>query len=216
MSRKKIIRYTETIFDSAYLCTVLMTGVYILVTAKSAGHVLFGIMALILVSGDLCHLAPRIALSFCGNTQRFLQALGTGKMIASVSMTLFYVFLWHIGILSFSPSGAAGLTIPVYLVAAIRVVLTLLPQNRWGQDASPARWHIYRNVPFILLGCAVGFLFFIYRHSGVAHLRWMWLAILLSFAFYIPVVLGARKYPALGMLMLPKSCVYVWIITMGL
>ena len=36
--------------------------------------------------------------------------------------------------------------------------------------------------------------------------RFMWLAIILSFGFYIPVVLFADVIPLLGMLMIPKTC----------
>jgi hypothetical protein len=43
----------------------------------------------------------------------------------------------------------------------------------------------------------------------------MGLAVLLSFALYLPVVLGARFYPILGIFMMPKTLAYVWIIFMG-
>lgn len=33
--------------------------------------------------------------------------------------------------------------------------------------------------------------------------------------FYIPVVLWADVSPMIGMLMLPKTCMYVWIVIMG-
>lgn len=39
--------------------------------------------------------------------------------------------------------------------------------------------------------------------------RWMWLTIVLSFGFYIPVVLWADTIPLIGMLMIPKTCAYV-------
>ena len=45
--------------------------------------------------------------------------------------------------------------------------------------------------------------------------RWMWLAIVLSFGFYIPVVLWADVMPMIGMLMIPKTCAYVWAVSMG-
>jgi hypothetical protein len=45
--------------------------------------------------------------------------------------------------------------------------------------------------------------------------RFMWLAVTVSFAFYIPVVLWADIYPLIGMLMLPKTCAYVWMVAMG-
>lgn len=40
-------------------------------------------------------------------------------------------------------------------------------------------------------------------------LRWRWLAIALSFAFYLPVVLWSNRQPKAGMLMLPKTCAYL-------
>ena len=45
--------------------------------------------------------------------------------------------------------------------------------------------------------------------------KFMWLAILFSFAFYILVVLWANEYPWIGFLMIPKTLAYVWVVTMG-
>ena len=42
----------------------------------------------------------------------------------------------------------------------------------------------------------------------------MWLAILLSFLFYFPVVLWADVLPIIGMMMLPKTCMYIWMLCM--
>lgn len=43
----------------------------------------------------------------------------------------------------------------------------------------------------------------------------MWLTIVLSFGFYIPVVLWADAIPLIGMLMIPKTCAYVWTVLIG-
>jgi hypothetical protein len=45
--------------------------------------------------------------------------------------------------------------------------------------------------------------------------KFLWLAVLISFSFYIPVVLWADVNPLIGMLMLPKTCAYVWLMWMG-
>ena len=37
----------------------------------------------------------------------------------------------------------------------------------------------------------------------------------LSFGFYIPVVLWAEVHPLIGMLMIPKTCAYVWTVLIG-
>ena len=53
------------------------------------------------------------------------------------------------------------------------------------------------------------------KSRGDRAFRWMWLTILLSFGFYIPVVLWAEIVPMVGMLMIPKTCAYVWTVLIG-
>ena len=47
-------------------------------------------------------------------------------------------------------------------------------------------------------------------------LRPVWLLILLSFLFYLPVAVGAGLLPMLGMLMLPKTVCYILMIRLFL
>ena len=53
------------------------------------------------------------------------------------------------------------------------------------------------------------------KEVGDTAFRWMWLTIVLSFGFYIPVVLWADVMPMIGMLMIPKTCAYVWTVVIG-
>ena len=53
------------------------------------------------------------------------------------------------------------------------------------------------------------------KNAGDRPYRHLWLTILLSFAFYIPVVLWADTWPLVGMLMIPKTCAYVWTVLIG-
>ena len=46
--------------------------------------------------------------------------------------------------------------------------------------------------------------------------RPVWLLVLLSFLFYIPVAVGAGEVPILGMLMLPKTVCYILLIVIFL
>ena len=41
-------------------------------------------------------------------------------------------------------------------------------------------------------------------------------AILISFGCYLPVTLMSKKHPKVGLLMIPKTCAYIWMIAMGL
>ena len=44
----------------------------------------------------------------------------------------------------------------------------------------------------------------------------MVVAIIISFGCYLPVTLLSKKMPKIGMLMIPKTCAYIWVIVMGL
>ena len=176
---------------------------------------LAGIMALILVSGDTFHLLPRVIVIRTGREEQLRKALGTGKQVTSITMTLFYLLLWQIGVLVFSPKDISIWSYIIYILASVRIFLCMLPQNKWQERYPPVIWGIVRNIPFILQGAVVARLFFLHR-SNVYGLGCTWLAIVLSFAFYLPVVVWANKNPKIGMLMLPKTCSYLWILAMCL
>lgn len=222
----------EIIFDITYLGTGLIIGLFLLLTAQGQERALYGLLALVLVFGDAFHLVPRVMAAYTQNKRRFQRELGIGKLITSITMTIFYVLLWRIGVMHFgklallSTDSASPMiftkffTYLVYLLAAVRIALCLCPQNAWHKaenalSRSERRWNLYRNIPFLLLGIIVMVMFFLNRTAGDVFHQ-MWLAIFLSFGFYIPVVLGAHEYPFLGALMLPKTCAYVWMLVMGL
>ena len=104
----------------------------------------------------------------------------------------------------------------MYGLALIRIILCLFPQNKWTSADAPLSWGIYRNIPFALMGILIIVLFYQEaKENRDRSFRFMWLAITLSFGFYIPVVLWADTIPLIGMLMIPKTCTYVWVVLMG-
>ena len=187
----------ETLFDICYLVTVLTVGIRMIRGAKGSRQFeLFGWMAVVLGAGDSFHLVPRaIALCTTG-LDSFAFQLGLGKLITSVTMTVFYVLLYYVWRERYEVEGQKSLTVAVYALAAIRVILCMMPQNQWLTDRSPLIWGICRNIPFALLGILVIVLF--YRSAKERDDKafgWMWLTIVLSFGFYIPVVLWAEAVP---------------------
>ena len=76
-------------------------------------------------------------------------------------------------------------------------------------------WGILRNIPFAVLGI-VTVILWLRSAKKDKIFRLMWLAVTLSFLFYIPVVLFSQALPLIGMLMLPKTCMYIWMIAMFL
>ena len=207
----------ETLFDLVYLVTVITMGIRMIRSSKRGSQFrLFGWMAVVLGAGDSFHLVPR-ALALCTTgLENYVVPLGLGKWITSVTMTVFYVLLYYVWRKRYQVKGQKSVTLAVYLLSAARVVLCMMPQNRWLEAQSPLSWGIYRNIPFALLGLLIIVLFYrSAKEKNDTAFRWMWLTIVLSFGFYIPVVLWADTIPMIGMLMIPKTCAYVWTVLIG-
>lgn len=87
----------ETLFDTVCLISVITFG--IIMIRKSKGNrqfTMFGIMAVLLGSGDTFHLVPR-ALALCTTgLENFTVQLGLGKWITSVTQTIVLSFAFYI------------------------------------------------------------------------------------------------------------------------
>lgn len=207
----------ETLFDAVYLISVITIGVKMILGCKGESQFrLFGWMAVVLGAGDSFHLIPRAVALCTTGLENYTVPLGMGKWITSVTMTVFYVLLYYVWRQRYKVQGQNGLTAAVYALAAVRIALCMMPQNQWLSAEAPLSWGIWRNIPFALLGLVVIVLF--YRSAKEKQDKafcWMWLTIVLSFGFYIPVVLWADAIPMIGMLMIPKTCAYVWTVLIG-
>lgn len=209
---KRVFGTFEVVFDIAYLLAATSLGIALLFFMDAtAVHYISGSMAMVLVCGDASHLVPRIKTILTQEEETMRRALGRGKQIASVTMTVFYLLLWELGQLVFPEKATFLWTAAVYLLAAVRIIFCFLPQNRWTDRYPPVKWGVLRNIPFFLLGILVAVRFFLCRFSAEP-LEWLWLAVILSFLFYLPVVLLANRNPKIGMLMLPKTCMYLWML----
>jgi hypothetical protein len=207
----------ETTFDIAYLVVVLTIGGVMWIKAKeNSGFRLFGIMALVLGCGDAFHLLPRTYSLLTDGMDANVAVLGFGKLITSITITVFYVLLYHFMRLRYKGTRKTSFTVAVYGLATLRIALCLFPQNDWQDTDASLSWGIYRNIPFVILGAIIVCLLFIEaKKPKDKPFAFAWLAVLLSFAFYIPVVLWADAVPIIGMLMIPKTLCYVWLVLMG-
>ena len=233
--RPKGARYGEAFFCLFYL--LFMVGMIIIMKIRydavytvgqvdfndpgrmDAHRFTFGIMlAFLLVFGDCFHLIPRIVYDFKGKLKKKDFMFGIGSLVSSITMTFFYNIL--IGFADsmeyrgleynmFIEKGILALTI-------IRVVILLLPWNRWFSSEPNVKWAVIRNIPFVLIGIlTVCGLINVIRHARiypVGFYKTMIVCIILSFLFYLPVAILGKKYPKLGMLMVPKTICYMVLI----
>lgn len=207
----------EIIFDIAYLLFAIFSGIFFLSQGQENKPLfLYGVLAVTLGLGDAFHLLPRVYSLYTGTMKTNYKALGFGKMITSVTMTVFYVLLYMIWQQMYKVSLPIWITSVVLVLASIRIILCICPQNGWLSENPPFRFGIYRNIPFFILGAVVAVL---YAFSGLKGsgdgFGFMAPAIILSFIFYFIVVMFSGKNKMLGMFMLPKTCMYIWMIGMG-
>ncbi|MGN0466932.1 MAG: hypothetical protein ACI4F9_11385 [Lachnospiraceae bacterium] len=207
----------ETLFDIIYLVSVITLGIMMIHKSKGRQqYLLYGLMAVVLGCGDAFHLVPRAVALCTTGLENYTAILGIGKMITSITMTLFYVLLYYVWRFRYQIKDKNELTVTVWGLALLRIALCLMPQNAWTSAQAPLSWGIYRNIPFTILGVLIVVLFF--RRAKTKQdkpLEFLWLAVVISFACYIPVVLFADNIPPIGMLMIPKTCAYLWIVLIG-
>ena len=210
----------ESGFYLIYLVFIMGTGIYLI--AKTKGnkvYLYFGLAALILGFGDAFHLVPRAVGLFSGTldepSKNLALFLGIGKLITSITMTIFYGLI-HLFIYKRSDAPRTmQIDVIVNTLIITRFILCAFPQNEWATNGSNLTWGIIRNIPFVLLGIIVIVISF--KHfKGIKHFKLLWLAITLSFAFYLSVVLFVSTTKWVGMLMLPKTICYMWIGLMAL
>ncbi len=206
----------ETVFDVFYLGFALVAGLMML--AKGEGPLVkkAGLMTLLLGAGDSFHLVPRCYALWTTGLEATAAALGIGKFITSITMTVFYLILYYIWRDRYQVSGRKNLTLAMWGLSVLRIALCLLPQNEWLSYRQPLLYGVLRNIPFAVMGILIIVLFAQEtKKTGDPVFRSMPLAVILSFGFYLPVVLFSGVLPEIGVLMIPQTLAYVWVVLMG-
>ena len=202
------MKWGESSFDIAYLVIAVVLGIMMISKSKNKLGKMMGITTLVLGCGDAFHLVPRVLNYFVDYD--FTMYLGVGKLVTSITMTVFYIFMYYIYLENYDVKENKVVTYSIWGLSLVRVILCLFPQNNWLTDSSPLMWDILRNIPFIILGGLIVVLYFKMKNEDKIFKN-VYLLVTLSILFYIPVVVGTGAIPMLGMLMLPKTICYVLI-----
>lgn len=165
----------------------------------------------LLALGDTGHVGFRVLAYALGGLEQNSALLGAGALATAVTVTFFYgvmLYIWKeryhgkFGLLEYSLLA----TIPV------RLIVMAFPQNEWGASVPPVFWSLFRNLFLILLGVGV---LYLYLRDSIRDrdrlFRWIGYCVLFSYLFYTPVILFSRDMPIIGMLMIPKTVMYVAI-----
>lgn len=207
----------EAIFDASYLVIVVGLSLTMIRRGERGSLArLFGMMGLILGLGDSFHLVPRIISIVTQDFEGNAAALGYGKMVTSITMTIFYLILYRVWEIRNNKGSQKGTRLIVGGLALVKILLSFMPQNQWGLLNGSYAWGIYRNIPFTLMGLMLVWLILKEAKERQDHtFKKIGVAVIVSFACYLPVILFVSKLPVLGALMMPKTIAYVLIIFYG-
>lgn len=209
--------WVEVGFNILYLIVV---WVMVIVMSRRLGEVdkanykvanLFRWAFFLLALGDTGHVGFRVAAYALGGLEQNALLVGLGALATAVTVTFFYAVMLYIWRERFHQKFGA---FEYFLLTSVpvRLVVMAFPQNDWGSSVPPAFWGPFRNVFLIILGVGV---LYLYLRDSIRDkdrlFRWMAYCVFFSYLFYTPVVFFAREIPLLGMLMIPKTVMYVAI-----
>lgn len=162
-----------------------------------------------LAIGDTGHVGFRVLAYLRGGLGENAQLLGIGKLMTSITVTIFYMILVEIWKARFNIKYHNSIFL-LYICGLIRIIVLFLPGNQWSSSIAPFNYEMYRNIPLIILGLGTATL--IYKYSKKANdkvFELFSIMIFISYAFYIPVIFLARFIPLIGLLMIPKTVAYL-------
>lgn len=179
----------------------LIVAAFALLALGDSGHFGFRILALIFGGKES-------AVVIAGESIRWI---GLGTLATTATVTIFYVLVLIIWKRRFNKTyGWFGVFL--FLMAIVRMVMTMLPINNWNASIPAQPWSTYRNIPLMIQGLGVAYLILrdAIKEKDKAFTQ-IGCMILVSYTFFIPVILFVQKIPLIGMLMIPKTLAYVAI-----
>ncbi len=212
------MNYFESLFDIMYLLSVIIISLLIVqkgITKKHKATILFGIMGFLLGFGDSFHLIPRIVAHLTTGLEDYQMALGIGKLITGITMTIFY-YLIYIYYTLLTKNKNKVIHFSIITLMFIRFIFLALPENEWLSNGNDLFYGILRNIPFSMIGIIIVVLFLqVGKQNEFKMFKQMGIWIIVSFVCYLIVILGSGFIPALGALMMPKTIAYLIIIYIG-
>lgn len=193
----------EIFFDGLYLSLVIFLGIRMLLINHEDSKTL-GAMTLLLGLGDSFHLVPRIIGNVMDNG--FIvnsTSLFIGTRVSSITMSIFYL-LFYFYIKKTKDLKNKGLDLTMLCLFVARLVTVFMSFK------SDAKMDLISNLPFVIMG--VIDIVLLFKNRNLKAFKGLYIYVFFSFLFYIPVVLFKKSYPSVGMLMMPKTVMYVLIV----
>jgi hypothetical protein len=220
--------WSETIFNIVYLIfiwalvIVMSRSLHMVAPKNRQSANLLRMAFLLLASGDTGHVGFRVVAHLLGDVNMVVNVfgfpmslVGLGGLTTAVTLTFYYMVFVYLWKERFNEkfNWFTGLLLATGI---IRLMMMCLPANMWGNVSAPEPFGIYRNIPLIIQGVGVISLIMrsAYRKNDRTFIWIGWMEIL-SYLFYLPVILYAQQIPLLGLLMIPKTLAYLAVAWIG-
>ncbi len=219
MSEKTII-LMEMTFNITYMIVIwaLVLALFIkrddVVKEKRPLGTLFLWAFFLLALGDTAHVGFRIFIRGLGYSDTLVigntswNLIGYGVLFTSITISLFYavlVMIWH----ERFKRPYTWFSYLLFAAAVARLLIFIPAANAWNSATLSWPWSLYRNIPLLVQG-GVAFLFL--RDALPKRdtpFIWIGVLILISYGFYIPVILFVHTHPSVGKFMMPKTTAYI-------
>ena len=210
----------ETAFNIAYLLAIYLIVIMTAVRLKKGEAidnriaVLFLLAFALLAIGDTGHVGFRVIAYLNGGLEANRILVGAGNLATAQTVTVFYMLFFQL-LYRYISKKRNLLFWFVICLGIIRMIFMLFPGNNWGGEI-PLGFSYIRNALLTIMGIIIAVRYVAEgqrRQDGT--LRLFGIFIIISYAFYLPVILFVHLAPMIGMLMIPKTCAYVAIALLG-
>jgi hypothetical protein len=211
----------EIVFNVSYLAVIyavvgLMSARLPQASDPQALLLRFRNAFLLLALGDTGHVGLRVIALLRGGLESKVEVagvpvslVGIGSLATAITVTFFYLVLLDAWRAHFHAERTMSFW-TLMAMGVVRLLLFLPEENRWSDAVPPFDWSLVRNVPLMVLGLGVAGLFIRDgRRQGDATFTQLGVLILLSYAFYLPVIFFVQRAPWVGVLMIPKTVMYL-------
>lgn len=207
----------EPIIHIMYLASVIFMGGYIL--KNSVGNKLyraFGSFAMVLALGDGVYLIARMYALLTTGIEENLKILGWGRLGHEVIFTILVLMLYDIYNLRYSKKKNVPLNRMFYVFSIIRIIIILLPGNKFFEMVPSTTYAIYRFIPLAIMGALLTLL--VYLHSdkyGDFNFKIVSIAIFISILLSEPSMV-LKSTLGINTLTVIRTAALVFIILIGL
>lgn len=157
-------RIFEPMIHIIYLTIVILMGSYMIrYSVGNKFHKIFGSLALTLGLGDGIYLIARMYAVLTTGIENNLKVIGWGRVGNTIIITIFFLILYDAYNERYSKPINKSLNNAFYGLAIVRIILSILPGNKWFELVPSSIYALIRFVPLALMGVLL--ILIMYLHS---------------------------------------------------